>query len=56
MPRLTKESLVCMIESLEDLPSKILFLTTTVQQSNAGLKYILTKVLQELQNSKNWIK
>ena len=52
MPRLTNESLVSMIESLEDLPSKILILTTTVQQSNAELKDNLTKILQELQNSR----
>ena len=41
-----------MIESAEDLPSKILLLTTTVQQSNAELKGILTEILQELQNSR----
>ena len=41
-----------MIESLEYLPPKILLLTTTVQQSNAELKDILTKILQELQNSR----
>ena len=40
-----------MIESVEDLLSKIL-LITTVQQSNAELKDILTKILQELQNSR----
>ena len=52
MPKLTNESLVSMIESLEDLPSKILLFTTTVQQSNTELKDILTKVLQKLQNSR----
>ena len=41
-----------MIESLEYLPPKILLLTTTVQQSNAELKDILSKILQELQNSR----
>ena len=51
MPKLTNENLVSIIESLEDLPSKILLLTTTVQQSNAELKDIL-KILQELQNSR----
>ena len=50
MPRLTNKSLVSKIESLEDLQSKILLFTTTVQQSNAELKDILTKTLQELQN------
>ena len=43
MPRLTNESLVSMIESLEDLPSKILLFATTVQQTNAKLKDIITK-------------
>ena len=50
MPRLTNKSLVSKIESLADLQSKILLFTTTVQQSNAELKDILTKTLQELQN------
>ena len=52
MPKLTNESLVSMIESLEDLSSKILLFTTTVQQSNTELKDILTKILQKLQNSR----
>ena len=34
---------------IKDLPLKIILLTTTVQQSNVELKYILTKILQELQ-------
>ena len=41
-----------MLESLGDLPSKIPLLVTTVQQCN-DLKEILTKILNEFQNTRN---
>ena len=41
-----------MLESFGDLPSKIPLLITTVQQCN-DLKEILTKILNEFQNTRN---
>ena len=41
-----------MIESIADLTLKMLLLIATLQQSNAKLKDILTKILEELQSSR----
>ena len=40
-----------MIESIADLTLKIVLLIATLQQSNAKLKDILTKILEEFQSS-----